>query len=99
MGCANRAEEVGTAGRDDGGHSAGGWREGAVVAFGFVSNWDLSSSVSLGCEEEQAVRDVVDGAEGEAVHVLVLAVMMRARRDGLWLGCDCRSEDDRRPVE
>ena len=68
------------------------------MAFELVSKRDLSSSASLGCEEEQAVRHVAAGAEDEALHALVLAVMKRARRDGLWLGCDCRSEDGRRPV-
>ena len=68
------------------------------MAFELVSERDQSSSALLGCEEEQAVRDVAAGAGDEALHALVLAGKYRDRRDGLWLGCDCRSEDGRRPV-
>ena len=68
------------------------------VALDLVDKRDLSVAESLFPQVQNAVRALAAGAESERLEALVLAVMKRARASGLWLGCDCRSEDGRRPV-
>ena len=63
--------------------------------------WSLFTpplTISLSAEEEHAIRRVAAGAGDEALEALVLEVMKRARQNRVWLGCDCRSEDGRRPA-
>ena len=62
------------------------------MTFELVDKRHLSSSASLGVEEKTAVRDAAGGTEDEASHAIMLKVMKRARRNGFWLSCDCRSE-------
>ena len=68
------------------------------MAFVLVNKRDLSFAASLADEAEQAIRKVVAGGGDAALKGLVLEVMKGARARGLWLGCDCRSEDGRRPA-
>ena len=81
-----------------GGDAAAACREGSIVAFVLVTKPDPSPVSSLAPEEDEAIRRVVGGAGNEALEALALAVMKDARARGLWLWCDCRSEDGRRPV-
>lgn len=68
------------------------------MALDLVEKRDLSRAELLSEEEERAIRAVADGAGGDAAAAVVLAVMARARAGGLWLRCDCRQEDGRRPL-
>ena len=68
------------------------------MALDLVDKRDLSVAESLSPQVQSAVRAVAAGAESERLESLVLAVMKRARASKLWLGCDCRSEDGRRPA-
>lgn len=68
------------------------------MALDLVDKRDLSRAELLSEEEERAIRAVADGAGGDAAAAVVLAVIARARAAGLWLRCDCRREDGRRPL-
>ena len=68
------------------------------MALDLVDKRDVSVAESLSPQVQNAVRAVAAGAESERLEALVLAVMKRARASSLWLGCDCRNEDGRRPV-
>ena len=68
------------------------------MALDLVDKRDPSRTQSLSVEERHAIR-VVAGGEGDEEHTgIVLAVMERARSEGLWLRCDCRTEGGRRPL-
>lgn len=68
------------------------------MGFVLVDKRDLSAAESLTPEAENAIRAIAGGIGCAKVEALVLEVMKRARESGLWLGCDCRREDGRRPV-
>ena len=68
------------------------------MVFVLVNKRDLSPESTLTAEAEEAIRRVLDGSGNEAQEALALAVMRNARARGLWVGCDCRSEDGRRPA-
>ena len=68
------------------------------MALDLVDKRDVSVAESLSPQVQNAVRAVAAGAESERLEALVLAVMKKARAGSLWLGCDCRSEDGRRPI-
>ena len=67
------------------------------MALVLMDKRDLSPVASLDAGEERALRAVVDGAGDEALTALALDVLNGARARGLWLGCDCRGENGRRP--
>ncbi len=68
------------------------------MALDLVHKRDLSVAELLSPQVQHAVRAVAAGAESEQLKLQVRHVMERARADNHWLGCDCRSEDGRRPV-
>ena len=68
------------------------------MVLDLVDRLDQSVAQPLTCEEQNAIRAVAAGEESEQLEIVVLEVMERAREDRLWLGCDCWSEDGRRPV-
>ena len=63
-----------------------------------VHKGDLSVAQRLTDEEQHAIRAVAAGNESERENFIVLKVIGRAHEAHLWLGCDCRSENGRRPV-
>ena len=68
------------------------------MALDLVDKRDLSAAESFTPEAENAIGAVVGGVKCAELEAMVLGVMKRAREARLWLGCDCRSEDGRRPV-
>ena len=68
------------------------------MVLDLVDRRDQSVVQTLTYEEQNAIRAVAAGEESEQLEIVVLEVMGRAREARLWLGCDCRSEDGRRPV-
>ena len=68
------------------------------MAYVLMTKRELSPESSLAPEDKEAICGVVGGAANEAQEALALAVMRDARARGLWLGCDCRMEDGRRPA-
>ena len=72
--------------------------QASAVALDLVSKRDLSRAERLSEEEERAIRAVADGVGDVVAAAAVLCVMSRARSAGLWLRCDCRDEDGRRPL-
>ena len=75
-----------------------GRRSGSVVVLDLVHKGDLSVAQRLTDEEQHAIRAVAAGAESEHLEAIVLEAIGRTREARLWLGCDCRSENGRRPV-
>ena len=59
---------------------------------------DLSPVMVLTDEQEQALRKVADGDQGEDLQASVLDMLVRAHTERLWLACDCRGEGGRPPV-
>ena len=59
---------------------------------------DRARKVPLTPEQREAVRAVARGGGDETAASLARAVIALARRDGLWLGCDCREENGVPPV-
>ena len=59
---------------------------------------DRSPKAPLSPEQRDALRAVARGEGDESASALVRGVIAVARRDGLWLGCDCREENGARPV-
>ena len=68
------------------------------MALHLVHKHDLSYAATLSSGEQQAIRAVAQGDEGEEFEALVLHVVKRARKHGLWLRCDCGGEDGRWPL-
>ena len=68
------------------------------MALDLVDKHDLSVVLTLTFEEQNAIRAVAAGSESERLKYIVLKVIGRTHDAGLWLGCDCRSENGRRPV-
>ena len=75
-----------------------GRRSGSVEVLDLVHKGDLPVAQRLTDEEQHAIRAVAAGAESERLKFIVLKVNGRAHEARLWLGCDCRSENGRRPV-
>ncbi|MDE0047327.1 MAG: hypothetical protein OXU19_15955 [bacterium] len=59
---------------------------------------DLSHACALTVEQEQALRRMADGDQGEHLQAAVLEILVRAHTERLWLACDCRGEGGRPPV-
>lgn len=68
------------------------------MALQLLDKRDRSPRAPLTPEQRDAVRAVARGGGDETAAALALAVIALARRDGLWLGCDCRDENGVRPV-
>ena len=68
------------------------------MALDLVDKRDLSVVQILTSEEQNAIRAVAAGSESERLKYIVLKVIGRTHDAGLWLGCDCQSENGRRPV-
>ena len=68
------------------------------MALDLVDKRDLSVVQTLTSEEQNAIRAVAAGSVSGRRKYIVLKVIGRTHDAGLWLGCDCRSENGRRPV-
>lgn len=67
-------------------------------SYALVKKRDLSAVVALTGEQVYAIRTVEDGAGDGHLKSLVGDVMEQAHERGLWLGCDCKRDGERRPV-
>ena len=67
------------------------------MALDLVDKRDPSRAEILSEEEERAIRAVAEGAANAVCAAADLSVIRRAREEGLWLRCACRSEDGRHP--
>lgn len=68
------------------------------MALDLVDKRNLLRTENLSAAEQCAVLAVADGAGSAEFKETALAVMKRARASGLWLRCDCRSENGNRPL-
>ena len=68
------------------------------MALQLLDKRDRSPKAPLTPEQRDAVRAVVRGGGDETAAEVARSVIALARRNGLWLGCDCRDENGARPV-
>ncbi len=73
-------------------------QQAATMALHLVHKRVLVYAGALTDDEEEALRKRAVGDESEDVRAAVLAVLVRAHAEGLWLACDCRGEAGRPPI-
>ena len=59
---------------------------------------ELSRDLALIPEERHTIREVAAGTQNEKLRKAAVELIRRAKSDGLWLECDCRSKDGSRPL-